>query len=159
MTSKTSIRNEKYINHGGYIIIYISNVFICFELGSFLYFINKLPKRDLWYGHDIGDYVRDRDRDHDIDHDIDRDGFCLIFGRSDLFDYFSASLDILFELIDFIRYHLGFIGQFMPKIGIYLKNNFDGYRKIGTNFKNQKSAFKQWIQEKTFYRIVGASVC
>jgi len=40
----------------------------------------------------------------------------------------------------------------MPKIGIYLRINFDGYRVIGTDFKNQKGIFKQWIQRKSIFK-------
>jgi hypothetical protein len=46
----------------------------------------------------------------------------------------------------------------MPKIAIYLKINFDGYEKIGPDFKNQKGIFNQWIPIKPVYRIMGASV-
>jgi len=53
---------------------------------------------------------------------------------------------------------VGLICQFMPKIMIYLRINFDGYQKIGPDFKNQKGIFKQWIPIKPVYRIVGASV-
>lgn len=57
---------------------------------------------------------------------------------------------------------MGFLCQIVPKIGIYLRINFDEYRKIGTDFKNKRVYLSNESKKKQFnsknYRMVRASI-
>lgn len=54
------------------------------------------------------DNIHGRRRKWDRDYYPDHDGLCGFVGHSDLFYDFSLIIGILCELIDLIRYYLGF---------------------------------------------------